>query len=134
MKKNFSYTIFLFCVILLTSCSNKKEFTCVDIDTNYTGKEYQTGISKILGSKITCEIYSDYIKFTGPDDTRTGFDSGVIKIVNDNTFEVPNNSKDASISVTIDWYIPYIHKVWNIKSIYISGNRSNGNYVNWTYE
>lgn len=69
MKKNLSYTIFLFCVILLTSCSNKKEFTCVDIDTNYTGKEYQRGISKILGSKITCEIYSDYIKFTGPDDT-----------------------------------------------------------------
>ena len=54
--------------------------------------------------------------------------------MNDNTFEVPNNSKDASISVAIDWYIPYIHKVWNIKSIYISGNRSNGNYVNWTYE
>lgn len=132
MKKNLSYVIFLFCVILLTSCSNKKEFTCVDIDTNDTGKKVQKEISKILGSKMTCEIYSDYIKFTGKDDTKTGYDSFTIKIVDDNTFEIPNNSAD--FSIIVDWYIPYIHKVWNMKTIYMNVNRSNGKYVNWTFE
>ena len=30
--------------------------------------------------------------------------------------------------------IPYIHKVWNMKTIYMNVNRSNGKYVNWTFE
>jgi hypothetical protein len=51
MKKNLSYVIFLFCVILLTSCSNKKEFTCVDVDTNDTGKKVQKEISKMADGR-----------------------------------------------------------------------------------
>ena len=52
--------------------------------------------------------------------------------MDDNTFEIPNNSAD--FSIIVDWYIPYIHKVWNMKTIYMNVNRSNGKYVNWTFE
>lgn len=128
MKKDVViYFTILLGLICLTGCSNKKELTCVDIDTNQAGNT-----SEMLGQKIVAEIYSDNIKFIGSDDTATGYDSFTVKIVDDNTFEVPNASDIFDVHVT--WFVPFIHQAWNIEEVYLRANFPNGKYVYLTYE
>lgn len=110
-KKIIFYIAILSSVIYLTSCSNRKEFTCVDIDTNQN-----VNTSEILGQKMTAEIYSDNIKFTFPDDTETGYDSFTVKIVDEETVKVPNNPDIFSISV--NWHFRGRQKVSCISYCY----------------
>ena len=126
-KKIIFYIAILSSVIYLTSCSNRKEFTCVDIDTNQN-----VNTSEILGQKMTAEIYSDNIKFTFPDDTETGYDSFTVKIVDEETVKVPNNPDIFSISV--NWHFPYIHQACNIKKVFMRADFPNGKYVYLEYE
>ena len=92
----------------------------MDVDTNF-----DENIADILGQKMIVEIYSDNIKFTCSDDTETGYDSFALKIMDDNTINVPNSN----ISIIVDWYIPYIHKAWNIRKI----NMTNKDFPNEKY-
>lgn len=123
------YIIIILGAICLTSCSNKKEMTCVNVETNL-----KEDISEALGMKMIVEIYSDYIKFTN---SYNDNESGVVKIIDDKTVKILSNKKSNKVEedVIINWYIPYIHKVWNIKKItFYSKKISKEEYVNLYFE
>lgn len=129
MRRNIiiCFTILL-SAVFFTSCSNKREFTCKDANTNIV-----EDVSEALGLKMTVEFYSDNIKFTVPDDN--GYESFSIKIIDDDTFEIPKFQEGEQVDIDVNWYIPFIHTVWNIKNITIQRKiLSTGEYVYLYYE